>query len=77
METTNNQCSICEKEYVGYGNNAEPINSGRCCDYCNSYEVVPKRFELLFKNGELHSYRNIYNPENRVKSNKKRNADED
>jgi hypothetical protein len=38
------KCSICGEEYWGYGNNAEPINSGRCCDECNA-EVVISRFK--------------------------------
>ena len=23
-------CSICGKHYEGYGNNAQPVNDGRC-----------------------------------------------
>lgn len=30
------KCSICEQMFTGYGNNAEPINDGRCCDSCNA-----------------------------------------
>lgn len=43
------QCSICGKEIpVGpggwsQGNNAEPINSGRCCNECNYRVVIPAR----------------------------------
>lgn len=40
-----NICSICGKHYKGYGNNAQPINDGRCCNYCNSTLVVPKRIQ--------------------------------
>lgn len=36
-------CSICKREYTGYGNNAQPINNGRCCNACNSLVVVPMR----------------------------------
>ena len=25
------------------GNNAQPINDGRCCDYCNENAVIPER----------------------------------
>lgn len=32
-------CSICQKPLDGYGNNAEPINNGRCCDECNDLVV--------------------------------------
>ena len=36
-------CSICKKSYIGYGNNALPVNSGRCCDDCNLQVVIPQR----------------------------------
>ena len=38
-------CSICGKEFEGYGNNAYPVNSGRCCDKCNTSIVVPRRMQ--------------------------------
>lgn len=43
-------CSICYKEYSGWGNNALPINMGRCCDYCNGNVVIPARFDFLINN---------------------------
>jgi hypothetical protein len=36
-------CSICNKEFEGMGNNAAPINNGRCCDECNENMVLPAR----------------------------------
>ena len=42
-------CSICGKIYFGYGNNAKPINDGRCCDTCN--EIV------IFRRIQDHLYR--------------------
>ena len=36
-------CSVCGNQYEGWGNNAEPINSGRCCDSCNWNQVIPAR----------------------------------
>ena len=39
----NKICSICFRDYEGYGNNAEPINSGRCCDSCNGMVVIYAR----------------------------------
>jgi len=30
------------------GNNAEPVNSGRCCDVCNYQVVVPIRIKEHF-----------------------------
>ena len=46
------RCSICGKEIekIGNwesGNNAQPINNGRCCDKCNTEIVIPKRLEVL------------------------------
>jgi hypothetical protein len=37
-------CSICGGSYTGYGNNAAPINYGRCCDACDE-KVISKRVE--------------------------------
>ena len=37
------KCCICGKEFVGYGNNAETIRKGICCDVCNSKYVIPAR----------------------------------
>lgn len=42
-------CSICLKNYRGFGNNAWPVNDGRCCDKCNWTKVVPKRLEKVFR----------------------------
>lgn len=42
METTK-KCSICGKIYEGHGNNASPVNDGRCCDECNDKVVLPRR----------------------------------
>jgi len=36
-------CSICQEEYTGFGNNAQPVNDGQCCDSCNSRTVLPAR----------------------------------
>jgi DNA repair exonuclease SbcCD ATPase subunit len=44
-------CSICGHEYTHFGNNAEPVNSGRCCDMCNAKEVIPARLALLYREG--------------------------
>ena len=47
------KCSICGKpiKAVGtwtQGNNAEPVNSGRCCDECNVRVVIPERLRNLY-----------------------------
>lgn len=41
-------CSICGREFTGYGNNAEPINDGICCDECNIEAVIPRRMAEYF-----------------------------
>ena len=46
------KCSICDKEEKGYGNNANPLNSGRCCDECNLKFVIPRRM-LCLKNDNI------------------------
>jgi hypothetical protein len=28
-----------------HGNNAQPVNGGRCCDRCNAERVLPARIE--------------------------------
>ena len=42
-------CSICRRPYTGYGNNAEPVNQGRCCDECNATVVIPARIEQYMR----------------------------
>jgi len=39
-------CSICQHPFTEYGNNAQPVNDGRCCDECNWTVVVPSRLQL-------------------------------
>lgn len=41
------KCSICKKEYAGFGNNAEPVNKGKCCDNCNASVVIPVRMGAI------------------------------
>ena len=31
-----NQCVLCNKQIVGFGNNAAPLANGKCCDECNT-----------------------------------------
>ena len=37
------KCVICGRAFCGYGNNAEPVKDGLCCDECNAYHVIPAR----------------------------------
>jgi len=48
------QCSICGCEIQkhplsgwAHGNNAQPLNDGRCCDECDNTIVIPSRIVLL------------------------------
>ena len=47
------KCSICQEPYQGYGNNAEPLNSGTCCDKCNWSVVFPRRIQGLYEADNL------------------------
>jgi hypothetical protein len=40
-------CSICHEEYVGCGNNAQPVNDGRCCGACNG-DVIDERLRRIY-----------------------------
>jgi len=43
-------CSVCKDQIKDeYGNNAWPLNNGRCCDYCNAMRVIPARLLGLKK----------------------------
>ena len=56
-----NKCSICEgaieekvnpltgEVYWRGGNNAQPINDGRCCDTCNDLVVLPERIKQMME----------------------------
>lgn len=37
---------LCKKPHEGFGNNAEPLADGECCDECND-DVVMARIEQL------------------------------
>ena len=39
------KCVLCGEQIVGYGNNAEPLKKGYCCDYCNISKVIPERLK--------------------------------
>jgi DNA-directed RNA polymerase subunit RPC12/RpoP len=43
-------CSICSIRFTEWGNNAEPVNSGICCDSCNSNVVIPNRVSFILCN---------------------------
>ena len=37
-----NDCVLCEAEIIGYGNNAEPLAEGRCCDECDAKVILER-----------------------------------
>lgn len=39
-------CSICFKPFTEWGNNAQPINDGTCCDPCNML-VITARMNMM------------------------------
>lgn len=38
-------CMLCKEFFYGYGNNAQPVANGRCCDECNATKVIPARIK--------------------------------
>lgn len=52
-------CSICGKEFDGFGNNAEPVNDGLCCDKCNNDIVIPRRLADLDKKKLIDVKKNV------------------
>ena len=42
-----NKCCFCGEGYGEFGNNAQPLNEGRCCDECNIDLVLTIRLKQL------------------------------
>lgn len=40
-------CVICGKPIIGFGNNALPVAEGKCCDKCNQEVVIPARLKSV------------------------------
>jgi len=40
------KCCLCNKEIVGWGNNARPLKKGICCDDCN-FKVIAERLKKV------------------------------
>ena len=36
-------CVLCNDNITGYGNNAQPVAEGKCCDSCNFSVVLQER----------------------------------
>ena len=45
------KCSICNEDNIDdfkpiwTSHNAQPVNDGRCCDFCNTFVVIPTRVD--------------------------------
>jgi len=48
-----NCCSICNKDFEGFGNNAQPVNDGRCCDVCNVMVIKRRLFDMQMSEGDV------------------------
>ena len=58
------KCSICGKDISpmlnpstgevvwDQGNDAWPINDGRCCDLCDGLVVLPRRIQMVMHNNQ-------------------------
>ena len=46
-------CSICNNNIEGFGNNAQPVNDGRCCDDCNILVIIERIEEMSNDPGEI------------------------
>ena len=42
-------CILCDKKIIGYGNNASPVKTGKCCDTCNIEVVIPARLGVVLE----------------------------
>lgn len=47
------KCVFCKRTITNYGNYAEPVKNGRCCDLCNELVVIPARLMLILQNKKL------------------------
>lgn len=48
-------CVICHKLIPGYGNRAEPVCEGYCCNQCNLNVVLPARIKEMIDNGDTYT----------------------
>lgn len=41
-------CNLCGREFMGFGNNPDPLRvKGQVCDECNAYVIIPTRLLIL------------------------------
>jgi hypothetical protein len=43
------KCCLCGGKIEGYGNNAQPLKEGSCCDECNKVKVIPHRMMSMIE----------------------------
>jgi hypothetical protein len=53
MQMPENVCSICNRPFTGFGNNAQPVAGGRCCYECTTYVVIPEKIRLMRKEQQM------------------------
>ncbi len=41
------KCSICHGSYIGFGNNADPVTKGRCCNRCDRIVTEVRIMRLI------------------------------
>ena len=46
------RCSICSKEFQGFGNTPAPLRGDTCCDECHAKVVIPIRYFLARSGGK-------------------------
>ena len=49
---TKEQCDLCGEKIEGFGNNAEPLAHGRCCDFCNTKVIYERMIRIKIKEVE-------------------------
>ena len=47
------KCSICNNNIEGFGNNAQPINDGICCDECNALVIWARINVVITEQGGI------------------------
>jgi len=55
----NKICCMCGNMFKGYGNNAEPIRKGICCNYCNKNVIMIRLTQINDKNQQKSTKINI------------------
>ena len=46
MAEKNKKCCLCDKTITGFGNNAEPLKKGICCNNCNTKVIMYRIYTM-------------------------------